>query len=121
MWLSRKDWTIGIHQTQCFKLHIKKVQKPSQADVISLNKIVFMLAIVKKLTDKDNPRNNLSFPAFLNNSNGQIGERIHTKTKGMPNNPTESAPAIISLWGCEKASHSIERCEANALKRSDGP
>ena len=39
----------------------------------------------------------------------------------MPNTPTESAPAIISLWGCEKISHSIERWEVNALKRSVGP
>ena len=70
------------------------MQKASQADVISLNKTVFTLAIVKKLTDKDNPRNNLSFPAFFINSDGQIGERIHIKTKGMPNIPTESAPLL---------------------------
>ena len=79
-----------------------------------------MLAIVKKLTDNESPRNNLSFLSLFSN-NAQIGERMHAKTNGMPNKPTESAPAMISLWGCEKVSHFIERCEVTALKRSVGP
>ena len=76
---------------------IKKVEKASQAAVISLKKIVLKLAEVKNIIDKVSPKNIPAEEFLFVINQAHKGLITAVNERNPPNKPAEIAPAKMSL------------------------